>query len=286
MTLRAPANGIEIAYETFGSPGARPLLLITGLGCQMIQWDGRFCALLADRGYHVVRFDNRDSGESTHLNEAGTPALDGSGEIPYLLEDMADDAAGLLDALGWDTAHVVGLSMGGMIAQSLAIRHPDRVRSLTSIMSTPSPRAALLTDPDVLLPAFTPDRESAIRRALDNCAAVGSPGYPFDREWNAEIAGLGYDRSYDPAGTARQVAAIMASGDRAPRLAELAVPALVLHGEDDPLVPLPAGIATAGAIPGARLMTFPGMGHDLPAELWPSFADAIDELTGSADSGR
>ncbi|WP_329084674.1 MULTISPECIES: alpha/beta fold hydrolase [unclassified Streptosporangium] len=286
MTLRAPANGIEIAYETFGSPEARPLLLITGLGCQMIQWDDRFCELLADRGYHAVRFDNRDSGESTHLAEAGTPALDGSGEVPYLLDDMADDAAGLLDALGWDTAHVVGLSMGGMIAQSLAIRHPHRMRSLTSIMSTPSPQAALLTDPDVLMPAFTPDRESAIRRALDNCAVVGSPGYPFDREWNAEIAGLGYDRSYDPAGTARQVAAIMASGDRAPRLKELAIPALVLHGEDDPLVPLPAGIATADAIPGARLITFPGMGHDLPAELWPSFVDAIDELTTFADSGR
>ncbi|GAA2878514.1 alpha/beta hydrolase [Streptosporangium fragile] len=284
MTLRASANGIEIAYDTFGSPGGRPLLLIMGLGSQMIHWDEEFCGLLADRGHHVVRFDNRDIGESTHLHEAGVPAPGGDGQVPYLLDDMADDSAGLLDALGWDAAHVVGVSMGGMIAQSLAIRHPGRVRSLTSIMSTPSPQAAPPTDAAMaaLMSPPSPDRETAIRRTLATWEVIGSPGYPLDRERLVRIAGLSYDRSYDPAGTARQLAAIISSGDRAPALKGLRVPALVMHGEDDQLVPLSGGIATAEAIPGARLVTFPGMGHDLPRALWPRFVDEIDALTASA----
>ncbi|MFI6507033.1 alpha/beta fold hydrolase [Streptosporangium sp. NPDC050855] len=284
-TLRTRANGIEIAYDTFGSPEDRPLLLIMGLGSQMIHWDEDFCGLLAGRGHHVVRFDNRDVGESTHLHEAGAPGPGWNGRVPYLVGDMADDAAGLLEALGLDSAHVVGVSMGGMIAQSLAIRHPHRVRSLTSIMSTPSPRAAPPTEAAMaaLMSPPSPDREAAIRRAVATWDVIGSPGYPADRERIARVAALSYDRAYDPPGTARQLAAIMASEDRAPLLAKLTVLALVLHGEDDQLVPVSGGIATAEAIPGARLLTFPGMGHDLPRELWTAFADAIEELTGSAD---
>lgn len=283
MTLRAPANGIELAYDTFGPLGERPLLLIMGLGAQRIHWDDDFCALLADRGHHVVRFDNRDAGESTHFREAAVPASGARRPTPYLLDDMADDTAGLLDALGWESAHVVGASMGGMIAQSLAIRHPHRVRSLTSIMSTPSPRAAPPTEAamTVLMTRGAADRESVIRQALLTWETIGSPGYPLDRERIARVAALSYDRCHDPAGTARQLAAIMASGDRAPLLKELAVRALVLHGEADQLVPLSGGIATAEAIPEARLITFPGMGHDLPRPLWPEFVDAIDELTAA-----
>ncbi|MER5320472.1 alpha/beta fold hydrolase [Streptosporangium roseum] len=285
MILRAPANGIELAYETFGSPAGRPLLLIMGLGAQLIHWDEGFCELLAGRGHHVVRFDNRDAGESTHLRDAAVPAFGGDGRAPYLLDDMADDAAGLLDALGWESAHVVGASMGGMIAQSLAIRHPRRVRSLTSIMSTPSPHAAPPSEAAMaaLMGPVSADRETAIRRSLVTWEVIGSPGYPLDRDRIARMAGLSYDRSYDPAGTARQLAGIIASGDRAPLLKDLEVPALVLHGEDDQLVPLSGGIATAGAIPGARLITFPGMGHDLPRPLWLEFVAAIDELTAVAD---
>ncbi|MEU4829577.1 alpha/beta hydrolase [Streptosporangium sp. NPDC023615] len=284
-TLRTRANGIEIAYDTFGSPEGRPLLLIMGLGSQMIQWDEDFCRLLAERGHHVVRFDNRDVGESTHLHEAGGPGGGWNGRVPYRLDDMADDAAGLLEALGLESAHVAGVSMGGMIAQALAIRHPRRVRSLTSMMSTPSPQAAPPTEAAMaaLMAPPAPDREAAIRRTVTTWEVIGSPGYPADRERIAEVAALSYDRAYDPAGTTRQLAAIMASGDRAPLLARLTVPTLVLHGEDDQLIPLSGGIATAEAIPGARLLTFPGMGHDLPRELWPSFADAIEELTGSAE---
>ncbi|GIH77954.1 alpha/beta fold hydrolase [Planobispora longispora] len=284
MTLRAPANGIEIAYDTFGSPGDRPLLLIMGLASQLIHWDEEFCRLLAGRGHYVVRFDNRDVGESTHLHDAGSPGF--GGEAPYLLSDMADDAAGLLDALDLASAHVVGVSMGGMIAQTLAIRHPERVRSLTSIMSTPSPQAAPPTEAAMaaLMSPPSPDREAAIARALETWKVIGSPGYPFDGDRIARVAGAGYDRAYDPSGVARQLAAIIASGDRAPLLRELSLPALVIHGEEDQLVPLSGGIATAEAVPGARLLTFPGMGHDLPRALWPDIVGAVSDLTAVADA--
>ncbi|MFC7648792.1 alpha/beta fold hydrolase [Streptosporangium lutulentum] len=205
--------------------------------------------------------------------------------MPYLLDDMADDTAGLLDALGWESAHVVGASMGGMIAQLLAVRHPHRVRSLTSIMSTPSPGAARPTEAAMaaLMAPPASDREGAIQRALATWKVIGSPGYPINHERITRLAGLSYDRCFDPAGSTRQLAAIMASADRAPMLKELTVPALVLHGEDDQLVPLSGGIATAEAIPGAKLITFPGMGHDLPRPLWPEFVGAIGELTAAAE---
>ncbi|WP_084959001.1 alpha/beta fold hydrolase [Thermoactinospora rubra] len=285
--MRANANGIEIAYESFGRPGGQPLLLIMGLGSQMIMWDDELCERLAEQGHHVVRYDNRDVGLSTHLTELGAPDLGavmaGTGTAPYLLADMADDAAGLLDALGWEAAHVVGASMGGMIAQELAIRHPDRVLTLTSIMSTPSPEIGRPT-PEAAAVLFSPparDREAVVAGALEVWRILGSPGYEMDRDRIARIAGLAYDRGHDPAGVSRQLAAVLASGDRTERLAALRIPALVIHGEADPLVQLEGGKATAAAIPGARLVTYPGMGHDLPRPLWDPIIREIAALTAS-----
>ncbi|MEV0144534.1 MULTISPECIES: alpha/beta hydrolase [unclassified Nonomuraea] len=277
--MRAKANGIEIAYESFGTAGARPLLLVMGLGAQLIHWDDDLCRLLAEQGHHVVRFDNRDAGLSTHLHDLGQPVF--GGPAPYLLDDMADDAAGLMDALGWSAAHVVGASMGGMIAQTLAIRHPGRVLTLTSIMSTPGSRVAPPTPAAsaVLLATPPAGREEVIARAQDAWAVIGSPGFEPDRARIADVAARAFDRCFDPPGTARQLAAIMASGDRTERLRRLDVPALVVHGEADQLVPLEGGRATAEAIPGARLLTFPGMGHDLPRPLWPDLVAAITKLT-------
>jgi pimeloyl-ACP methyl ester carboxylesterase len=279
VTIRAAANGIDIAYESFGSPTGRPLLLIMGLGAQLIQWDEGFCELLAEQGHHVVRFDNRDAGLSTHLHEHGLPAMGAA--PPYLLDDLADDTAALMDALGWPAAHVVGASMGGMIAQTLAIRHPGRVLTLTSIMSTPGPSVAPPTEAAaaVLMGRPAEGREAVLEQAVRTWSTIGSPGYELDREKIRATAGLAYDRCFDPAGTARQLAAIMASGDRTELLARVEVPTLVLHGEADPLVPVAGGRATAAAVPGARLVTYPGMGHDLPRELWPSFVAEITKLT-------
>ncbi|WP_433516323.1 alpha/beta fold hydrolase [Nonomuraea sp. CA-143628] len=281
MTTLAAANGIEIAYESFGSPGGRPLLLIMGLGAQLIHWDDELCELLAEQGHHVVRFDNRDSGLSTHLHDEGVPTLGTSSS--YLLDDMADDAAGLMDVLGWPAAHVVGASMGGMIAQTLAIRHPERVLTLTSIMSTPGPDVAPPTPEAsaVLLAAPPTDREAVLAQSLRTWAVIGSPGFDMDRERILRLSGQAYDRCFDPPGTTRQLAAIMASGDRTERLGTLGIPALVIHGEADALVPVAAGHATAAAIPGATLLTFPGMGHDLPRPLWPEIVSAITKLTTS-----
>ncbi|MCT9930921.1 alpha/beta fold hydrolase [Planotetraspora sp. A-T 1434] len=283
--MRATANGIEIYYEAFGEPGGRPLLLVMGLGMQMIGWDEEFIGLLVNKGHEVVRFDNRDIGLSTHLTHDPDllAALGGNTSgAPYTVDDMADDTAGLLDALGWESAHVAGASMGGMIAQALAIRHPGRVRSLTSIMSTTGPEVGGPTEAAMaaLLVPPAPGRENAVERALATWRVVGSPGYAMDTERVAQVARESYDRAYDPAGAARQLVAILAAKDRTAGLRGLTIPALVIHGEDDPLVTPPGGAATADAIPGAKLLTFPGMGHDLPRELWPEIVEAISELTG------
>ncbi|MFD1536624.1 alpha/beta fold hydrolase [Nonomuraea guangzhouensis] len=279
MTKHAVANGIQIAYETFGSSDGRPLLLIMGLGAQLIHWDDELCELLAEQGHRVVRFDNRDAGLSTHLHDEGVPALGTSSS--YLLDDMADDAAGLMDALGWTAAHVVGASMGGMIAQTLAIRHPERVLTLTSIMSTPGPDVAPPTPEAsaVLLAPPAPDRAGVQAQALKTWSVIGSPGFDLDQDRIVRMSGQAYDRSFDPPGTTRQLAAILASGDRTEQLGTVGVPTLVIHGEADQLVPVAGGLATAAAIPGSRLMTFPGMGHDLPKPLWPEIIDAITKLT-------
>jgi pimeloyl-ACP methyl ester carboxylesterase len=278
----AAVDGVELCYQEMGDPDGEPLLLVMGLATQMIAWDEEFCALLADRGFRVVRFDNRDVGRSTKL-AGGVPGrldmlIGRRGTAPYFLRDMAADTFGLMDHLGIDSAHLVGASMGGMIVQTAAIERPERVRSLTSIMSTTGSRR--VGHPSYktfgLLVGNPPrDREAAIDRVVKTFRMIGSPGYPFEEERIREIAGRSFDRGHDPAGIARQLHAITASGDRTPRLRELDVPALVIHGSRDLLVNPSGGRATARAIPGARLKMVEGMGHDLPRALWPEFAEEI-----------
>jgi len=289
-----PVGPVEIAYETFGDRGGRPLLLVMGLATQMLAWHEDLCRALVARGFFVVRFDNRDVGLSTHLHDAPPPdvmaALGGdTSSASYTLEDLADDTVGLLDGLGLtDPVHVVGASMGGMVAQTVAIRHPDRVASLTSVMSTPSPVIGAPTQAAaaVLFAPPATDRETAVQRALATYRVIGSPGYPLDEQWQAGIAGEAYDRAYDPLGVARQLLAISASGDRTPALRQLDVPTLVVHGEDDPLVQVEGGRATAAAVPGAELLLVPGMGHNLPREVWPRLVDAITALADRAEGRR
>lgn len=288
---RVRSNGVELEYDSFGSPGHPAVLLVMGLGAQMIFWDEAFCDGLAERGRFVVRFDNRDVGLSTKLDHLGVPdlatmlpaILAGRPVLaPYLLSDMADDAAGLLDALDLEAAHVVGASMGGMIAQTLALRHPDRVETLTSIMSTtgepglpgPTPEAQR-----VLLSPPASERQANIERGVDTWRVIGSPGYPFDEEAIRARAGRAYDRCFAPQGMARQLAAILASGSRHEALGALRMPTLVIHGDADPLVPLPCGEATAQAVPGAELLVLEGMGHDLPRGTWPRLLDALEKHT-------
>jgi pimeloyl-ACP methyl ester carboxylesterase len=279
----APANGIELAYQAMGDPDGEPLVLVMGLATQMIAWDEGFCSLLAERGFRVVRFDNRDIGRSTKIESAGVPSrvdmtLGRSASAPYLLRDMAKDTVGLLDHLGIDSAHVVGASMGGMIAQTMAIEHPERVRSLVSIMSTTGNRwvgQPALKTYGFLFGRPPHGREAAIERAVKTFSVIGSPGYPFDQRRLREIAGRSYDRGHSIAGVLRQLHAITASGDRTRALAAVTAPTTVIHGKRDPLVRPSGGRATAAAIPGARLRLIDGMGHDLPEPLWPAFADTI-----------
>src|SRR3954468_305128 len=284
-------GSVTIAYETFGESGRPPVLLVMGLGAQMVGWHRDFCETLAD-GRQVVRFDNRDVGESQWLEGnvalAACAAGDTSSAV-YTLEDMADDTVGLLDALGLESAHVVGASMGGMVAQTLAIRHPERVRSLTSIMSTTGePGIAQPTEAATaaLMSPPATSREEAIERALEVNAVIGSPGYRRNEQDIRDRAAQAWDRGINPAGFARQLAAIYASGDRTEALRALEVPTLVVHGEDDPLVPVAAGRATAAAIPGAELWVVPGMGHDLPRPLWPDLIARVAELVETVDAVR
>ncbi len=290
---RTTVGDVELAYESFGSPGDTPLLLVMGLATQMVGWPDGFCRALADRGHHVVRFDNRDIGLSTHLDDAGAPDVmslfAGAGTAPYSLADMADDTAGLLDALGWESAHVVGASMGGMIAQSLTIRHPHRVRSLVSIMSTTGDRSVGSPAEVALGVLFAPpatSRDEALQRAVDTYRVIGSPGFEFDEAALRERAGLSFDRAYDPAGVARQLAAILTTDDRTAHLGEITVPTLVVHGAQDTLVDVSGGRATAAAIPGADLWVVEGMGHDLPRELWPDVVDRISAVVQRGEGAR
>jgi pimeloyl-ACP methyl ester carboxylesterase len=284
----ASANGIQIEYDTFGDSSASPLLLIMGLGAQMVLWDEEFCEQLAAKGHYVIRFDNRDVGLSTKFDEAGIPnvveAMNSvmSGEkisSPYSLNDMADDAVGLLDALNIDKAHICGASMGGMIAQTIATRHPNRVLSLTSIMSSTGDRSLPQGKPDAMAVLFTPapqEREASIEHAVKVWKTIAGPGFPLDEERIRNRATLSYDRCFNPAGLARQLVAIMAHGDRTEALDSVSAPTLVIHGADDPLVPVECGKATAEAIPGAELLIIDGMGHDLPLGAWPQIVDAIN----------
>jgi pimeloyl-ACP methyl ester carboxylesterase len=290
----APANGIEIAYQEIGDPGGEPLLLVMGLATQMVAWDEPFCAMLAERGFRVIRFDNRDVGHSTKIEAAGVPKrtdmlLGRRRTAAYLLRDMAADATGLLDHLGVDAAHVVGASMGGMIAQTMAIRRPGRVRSLVSIMSTTGSRWLGVPTWKAFGTLFARPargREAAIEHAVRVFRIIGSPAYPMDEARLRELAGLSYDRSHSQAGIARQLHAITASGDRTRALRNVRVPTAVIHGGSDPLVRPAAARATARAIPGARLRMIEGMGHDLPRELWPSFVEEIAATAARAGEGK
>jgi pimeloyl-ACP methyl ester carboxylesterase len=279
----APANGIDLCYQEMGDSDGEPLLLVMGLATQMIAWDETFCGMLAERGFRVVRFDNRDIGRSTRLEAAGVPRradmmLGRQGRAAYLLRDMAADTVGLMDHLGIDAAHLVGASMGGMIAQMTAIEYPQRVRSLVSVMSNtgsrwtgmPSRRAMA-----VLLARPPRGRDVAIERTVKTFKVIGSPGYPFEEERVRQIAGRSFDRGHDGGGVLRQLHAITASGDRTQALRGVTAPTTVIHGNRDPLVRPAGGRATARAIPGARLKMIDGMGHDLPRELWRDFVEAI-----------
>jgi pimeloyl-ACP methyl ester carboxylesterase len=274
-------RGISLAYEEIGD--GEPLVLVAGLGQQLHSWPDELCAQLADRGYRVIRFDNRDVGRSTHLRfRPPSPAAIMLRRWPpeqYDLSDMAADTVGLLDALGIESAHIVGVSMGGMIAQTVAARYPDRVRTLTSIMSNTGARKvgrpALST---WLLMASRParTRAEAQARAVRIFRHIGSHGFPFDEAEVRALAGVGWDRDPSPAGVARQLAAIFRSGDRTSRLRSVTAPTLVIHGDRDRMVHPTGGAATARAIAGSRLETIAGMGHDLPRGAWPRLLDLID----------
>jgi len=282
---RALANGIEIEYQIFGDTDGIPILLIAGLGVQMLSWDDEFCELLASRGFRVIRFDNRDCGLSTWIEGNGTPdvaaALSGNGHPAYQLDDMAGDAAGLLDALGIPAAHVVGSSMGGFLAQLVALNHPDHVLSLTSIMSGPSGEDEVAPTPEgtaVLLVTPPNTREERIAQGMWARRVLKGSLDPWDESFEQARVGRAIDRAYNPNGTARQFIAILAAQSRLERLASIRVPALMIHGVDDILIPVDNGRIVAAAVPGARLIEIEGMGHDLPERVWPQVVDAIGDL--------
>jgi len=296
---RAQANGIEIEYETFGDPEAgRPLVVVRGLGTQMIQWHPEFRNALVDRGHYVVTFDNRDVGQSQWFDEAGLPDLVGileamragrEPELAYTLHDMADDVVGLMDALGLETAHVAGMSMGGMLTTVIGYRHPERVRSLIPIMAStgnpdlppPTPAAT-----EALLTPAPRERAAFVEHHVRTAKAIGSPDYAVPDEDRRALAARLYDRAFHPEGTARQYAAIVASGDRRASIARITASTLVIHGLADPLVPVEGGRDIAATIPSAELLELPGMGHDIPRALHLPIADAIAGHTRKSDTNR
>ncbi|WP_408896712.1 alpha/beta fold hydrolase [Nocardioides sp. R1-1] len=283
--LLAPLSPeVELCYQAFGDPDGEPLLLVMGLGGPMTWWPEELCVRLAEAGFHVVRYDNRDTGRSSRMRGRVTTArlarafVGAPVAAPYSMGDLAQDALGLMDHLGWASAHVAGISMGGMIAQTMALAAPDRVRTLTSIMSTTGRRAVGWQSP-ALLPTLVaprgPGREAYIRRALLVWGIIGSPGFPQDEEELRRRAGETFDRGIDEAGVLRQMIAVLTQPDRTRRLGELPMPTLVMHGLADKMVHVSGGRATAAAIRGAELIVIPGWGHDLPAPLFPTFTRAI-----------
>ena len=289
------ANGIDLAYDSFGNPSDDVVLLISGLGTQMIRWTQAFCEALAARGYRVIRFDNRDAGCSTHFRDCVPPDFGALAaalmagqrpELPYTLHDMAADAIGLMDALGIDRAHVAGRSMGGMIAQVMASEYPSRVLSLTSIMSSSGNPGLPQAAPEVMgmmmrpVPNPVSDQEGFLTHSVAFARHIGSTGFPFDEESHRRLVLEEARRAYDPGGTGRQIAAMAVAGDRRARLATIKAPALVIHGAADPLIPAACGRDTADSIPDARFMLIEGMGHDLPPALYEQVATAIDDLAG------
>lgn len=267
---RARNGSVELEYETFGDANPETIILVNGLGSQMTRWPVPFCEKLTAKGYRAIRFDNRDVGLSSWL--------DGQS---YTLADMADDVAAVLDAAGVDRAHVAGVSMGGMITQKVAIAHPHRVLSITSIMSAPAVGEALLSTPEAAAVLNNPppdpkaDFEAFVASGVRNARVIGSPGYPWDEAALRARVIAEYERAFNPEGVARQRRAIFADGDRRADLAKLTIPAVVVHGTHDPLVQPIGGKLTAEAIPGAELRMIEGMGHDLPPGLYDIIADAI-----------
>jgi len=292
--MRTSANGIEIEYETFGPTSGDPLLLVMGLGAQLTLWDDEFCQMLADTGFFAIRYDNRDIGLSSYFDHAGPPdmmklmmarAQGDPVQTAYTLDDMADDAAGLLDALSIDRAHVVGASMGGMIAQTIAIRHGARVKSLVSVMSTTGSPDAEPAKPDVMAALMRPpagSREAQIEQSIDLNRTIGSPGFARDEQRTRERIARDYDRAFHPEGTQRQMAAIVTADSRMDALGQLRMPTLVIHGDADVLVPPSNGQQTARAIPGAELMMIEGMGHDFPPEIFERVTKAIADNAAKA----
>ncbi|MDB5486624.1 MAG: alpha/beta hydrolase [Reyranella sp.] len=288
---RTKANGIEIEYETFGSKKDPALLLIMGLGAQLTLWPDSLCEGLAAKGFFVVRYDNRDVGLSTDFDKSGVPDLMGAfGKLmkgqkvdaPYLLTDMADDAVGLLDALDIDRAHMVGASMGGMIAQVIAAMYPERTRSLVSIMSTSGRMGLPMGKPEALAmlsaqPAGLA-REQLVAHGIKLRTVIGSPGFPSDPAIVRTLVERNIDRRYYPPGAARQYLAIMASGPRVDLLKTVKVPTLVLHGDDDPLLPVECGRDVASLVPGARIETYPGWGHDVPEQMVPKLVESLSSF--------
>jgi pimeloyl-ACP methyl ester carboxylesterase len=286
-------RGITLCYEAYGDPADPPIVLVMGLATQMIAWHEEFCEQLADRGFYVVRFDNRDIGRSTHMDfrppTMGQMLRRRVGPRQYSLSDMAGDTAGLIRELEIAPAHVVGASMGGMIGQVLAAEHPEPVRSLTSIMSTTGSRwhgQPALSVYKYLLRPPPRDREGYVERAAEVFGLVGSTGFPRDESYIRERAARSYDRGYDVSAGGRQLGAIIASADRTEQLRTIRAPTLVIHGTVDKMIRPSGGRATAKAIPGARLLEIEGMGHDLPRGVWPRILDAVSEHTRAADGAR
>ncbi|RAW11531.1 alpha/beta hydrolase [Paenibacillus taichungensis] len=290
MNMLIKVNGIDLAYDSYGNEKDETILLIAGLGTQMIRWTVPFCEMLAARGFRVIRFDNRDTGLSTHFSHYATLDFEAlaktlmSGQrpdIPYTLNDMSDDTIGLIDALGIQKAHVVGRSMGGMIAQLVANRYPERILSLTSIMSTTGNPELPPTSPDVMAlmtrPAPNPMEDEAgyLAHSVAFARRIAGTGYPFDENEYHSIIREEVQRAFDPGSVGRQIAAIAVSGDRRPQLAKVNVPSLVIHGVDDPMFVPACGKDTAHAISGAEFMLLEGMGHDLPAQLFETVVDGI-----------
>jgi len=294
-TLMASANGIDLAYDSFGDASAPPILLIAGLGAQMIRWAEPFCMSLVARGFRVIRFDNRDSGLSTHFGHVPAPDFNAmrDGAIPvasYGLDNMAADAIGLLDALGLERAHLVGRSMGGMIAQIMASSYPSRVLSLTSIMASsgnpalPPPDSALMAM--MMSPAPDPrvDRDGFVAHRLRFARRLASPAHPFDDDGQRTLILAELRRGRDLGGAARQMVAVAIDGDRRERLARITAPALAIHGTADPMFPLAHGQDTSTSIPHARFMPVEGMGHDLPEMFHADVIGAMEQVMGKASS--
>ena len=287
-------GGVELCYETYGDESAPPVLLIMGLGTQMIGWPAEFCEGIAERGFHVIRYDNRDVGHSTRFDSFPPPrttelVTQRPKRLAYTLRDLADDAAGLLDALGIESAHVVGASMGGMIGQLFAIHHPERVRSFVSIMSTTGARwvgqPAAAVYPFFMKP-MPKTKDEYIKRGLKLWALIGSPGFPTSDEDRREQLELAYERGLSPAGTMRQLGAIVDSGNRSRDLRRIKAPTLVIHGTKDKMVRVSGGKATAKAIPGAELELIEGMGHDMPRAVWPRLIAGIEQTAARAAAAR